>query len=76
MCPNHSKLSVLPSMSAGEALYRLDDDASARWYWEQATKVPENPTTYAAWRHKGPRNPAESFHFRNGMHGKTVGGKW
>jgi membrane associated rhomboid family serine protease len=37
-------------LGAGEALYRLDDDASARWYWEQATKVPENPTTYAAWR--------------------------
>ncbi len=37
-------------LGAGESLYRLDDDASARWYWEQATRLPENPTAYAAWR--------------------------
>ncbi len=37
-------------LGAGEALYRLDDEASARWSWEQATKLPENPSTYAAWR--------------------------
>jgi len=37
-------------LGAGEALYRLDDDASARSYWEQATKLSENPTSYAAWR--------------------------
>lgn len=34
----------------GEALYRLDDDASALAQWETATRLAENPYTYAAWR--------------------------
>ena len=34
----------------GEALYRLDDDESALHSWEQATRLPENPSTYPAWR--------------------------
>jgi membrane associated rhomboid family serine protease len=34
----------------GEALYRLDDDAGALQAWEEATRLPENPSTYLAWR--------------------------
>jgi membrane associated rhomboid family serine protease len=34
----------------GEALYRLDEDAGALHAWEQATRLPENPSTYLAWR--------------------------
>jgi membrane associated rhomboid family serine protease len=34
----------------GEALYRLDQDESALHAWEQATRLPENPSTYLAWR--------------------------
>jgi membrane associated rhomboid family serine protease len=37
-------------LGAGEALFRLDDERGARSYWEQATRLDENPTTYAAWR--------------------------
>lgn len=34
----------------GEALYRLDQDDSALRAWEEATHLPENPSTYLAWR--------------------------
>jgi membrane associated rhomboid family serine protease len=34
----------------GEALHRLDDDERALGQWEAATELPENDSTYAAWR--------------------------
>jgi membrane associated rhomboid family serine protease len=34
----------------GEALYRLDQDQSALQAWEEATRLPENASTYLAWR--------------------------
>ena len=34
----------------GEALHRLDDEAQALSTWEEATRLPDNPATYAAWR--------------------------
>ncbi|HEY3336277.1 MAG TPA: rhomboid family intramembrane serine protease [Candidatus Limnocylindrales bacterium] len=34
----------------GEALYRLDQDDAALHAWEQASRLPENPSTYLAWR--------------------------
>ena len=34
----------------GEALHRLDDDWQALATWEEATRLPDNPATYAAWR--------------------------
>lgn len=34
----------------GEALHRLDDDAQALATWESATRLPESPSSYAAWR--------------------------
>jgi len=34
----------------GEARYRLDDDAAALQSWVAATQLPENRTTYIAWR--------------------------
>ena len=37
-------------LGTGEALYRLDDEAGALWSWEQVTRLPENPSGYAAWR--------------------------
>ena len=37
-------------LGTGEALFRLDDEAGALWSWEQVTRLPENPSTYAAWR--------------------------
>ena len=37
-------------LGTGEALYRLDDEAGALWNWEQVTRLPENPSSYAAWR--------------------------
>jgi membrane associated rhomboid family serine protease len=37
-------------LGTGEALYRLDDEAGALWSWEQVTRLPENPSSYAAWR--------------------------
>ncbi len=37
-------------VGAGEARYRQDDETGAVWHWEQATKLPENRTTYIAWR--------------------------
>ena len=37
-------------LGTGESLYRLDDEAGALWSWEQVTRLPENPSAYAAWR--------------------------
>ena len=37
-------------LGTGEALYRLDYEAGALWSWEQVTRLPENPSAYAAWR--------------------------
>ena len=37
-------------LGTGESLFRLDDEAGALWSWEQVTRLPENPSTYAAWR--------------------------
>ena len=34
----------------GEALHRLDDDGQALATWEEATRLPDNPATYPAWR--------------------------
>ena len=34
----------------GEALHRLDDDWQALATWEEATRLPDNPATYTAWR--------------------------
>ena len=34
----------------GEALYRMDQDDAALHAWEQATRLPDNPSTYLAWR--------------------------
>jgi membrane associated rhomboid family serine protease len=34
----------------GDALYRLDADADATQAWESATRLPENASTYDAWR--------------------------
>ena len=34
----------------GEALHRLDDDWQAVATWEEATRLPDNPATYPAWR--------------------------
>ena len=34
----------------GEALYRMDQDEAALHAWEEATRLPENPSTYLAWR--------------------------
>lgn len=37
-------------LGLGEALHRLDDEAQALATWEEATRLPETPSTYAAWR--------------------------
>lgn len=37
-------------LGLGEARYRLDDDGAALASWEMAIKLPENPSSYAAWR--------------------------
>ena len=37
-------------LGTGESLFRLDDEAGALWSWEQVTRLPENPSSYAAWR--------------------------
>jgi membrane associated rhomboid family serine protease len=34
----------------GEAWYRLNDDGQALATWEEATRLPESPATYPAWR--------------------------
>ena len=40
----------LALLGTGESLFRLDDEAGALWSWEQVTRLPENPSSYAAWR--------------------------
>jgi rhomboid protease GluP len=37
-------------LGLGEALYRLDHDAEALAAWESVLRLPETPSTYAAWR--------------------------
>lgn len=37
-------------LGVGDALYRLDDEPQARGAWEAVTRLPENPSTYRAWR--------------------------
>lgn len=37
-------------LGLGEAYYRLNDDAQALALWQEATRLPENPATYPAWR--------------------------
>ena len=37
-------------LGLGEALYRLDREAEARSAWEAVLRLPETPSTYAAWR--------------------------
>ncbi|MDP2350123.1 MAG: rhomboid family intramembrane serine protease, partial [Chloroflexota bacterium] len=37
-------------LGLGEAFHRLDDDAHALATWEEVTRLPETPSTYAAWR--------------------------
>jgi membrane associated rhomboid family serine protease len=47
---NDASVTAAAMIGLGEALYRLDDDASALSQWEAATRLPENEHTYAAWR--------------------------
>lgn len=37
-------------LGSGDALYRLDDEGRAAEAWEAVTRLPENPSTYRAWR--------------------------
>lgn len=37
-------------IGTGDALFRLDDEAGAAATWEAVTALPENPSTYPAWR--------------------------
>jgi membrane associated rhomboid family serine protease len=37
-------------LGAGQALYRLDDEAAAVSTWESILELPETPSTYHAWR--------------------------
>ena len=37
-------------LGLGDAIYRLDDEPQARSAWEAVTRLPENPSTYRAWR--------------------------
>ena len=37
-------------LGLGEALHRLDDASQALATWEEATGLPETPSTYGAWR--------------------------
>jgi rhomboid protease GluP len=47
---NDASVTAAAMIGLGEAMYRLDDDASALSQWEAATQLPENDHTYAAWR--------------------------
>ncbi len=55
-CTSASSASTIPRspprryVGFGEALYRLDQDDSALQAWQEATRLPENPSTYLAWR--------------------------
>ena len=37
-------------LGAGQARYRMDDEASAVAIWEKILELPETPSTYFAWR--------------------------
>lgn len=37
-------------LGLGDAIYRLDDEPHAAGAWEAVTRLPENPSTYRAWR--------------------------
>jgi membrane associated rhomboid family serine protease len=37
-------------LGLGEAFHRMDDERQALSTWEEATRLPETPSTYAAWR--------------------------
>jgi membrane associated rhomboid family serine protease len=37
-------------LGSGDALYRMDDEARAAAAWEAVTALPENASTYRAWR--------------------------
>jgi len=37
-------------LGTGDALFRMDNEAAAAGAWEAATKLPENASTYDAWR--------------------------
>ena len=37
-------------LGVGQALHRLDDEASAMAYWLEVTHLPDTPATYGAWR--------------------------
>jgi membrane associated rhomboid family serine protease len=37
-------------LGIGDALYRLDNEGAATEAWESVTRLPENPSTYRAWR--------------------------
>ena len=43
-------LTAAALLGLGEARYRLDDEAGALADWEAVVKLPETPSTYAAWR--------------------------
>jgi rhomboid protease GluP len=47
---NDASVTAAAMIGLGEAMYRLDDDASALSQWEAATQLPEYDHTYAAWR--------------------------
>jgi membrane associated rhomboid family serine protease len=43
-------LTAEASLGAGDALFRLDSEAAALQAWESVVRLPESPSTYAAWR--------------------------
>lgn len=48
----HDDLAITAAalLGSGDALYRLDHEAQAGSTWEAVTRLPENPSTYRAWR--------------------------
>jgi membrane associated rhomboid family serine protease len=47
---NDPAVTAAALLGLGEAFHRLDDDAQALATWEEITRLPETPSTYAAWR--------------------------
>lgn len=47
---NDPAVTAAALLGLGEAWHRLDDDAKALATWEEVTRLPETPSTYAAWR--------------------------
>lgn len=47
---NDPAVTAAALLGLGEALHRLDDDGKALATWEEATRLPETPSTYPAWR--------------------------